>query len=281
MGYGISFWKGRQSNMTSVSSDVTMTAFEPVLAACGAYKSKRVSGSSCVDCSSATSTHLSAVILKQIFSQVTYNASPCSIYLYRCSFHSPTKKLMRLVVLKELHRNCLHCCIFVPLQAFVLKGFAFTIKYSERLNWGACKHLSLAFQNVWWTAGGMRQRQHQPYHSVHPHTVPWTRQTLPVVQMFCFCGSSFVPVPSINDGVWIASAGYTFFSSSVASAALFVFRRDPSAFASAHGSGPSGWAMTSFMFTLLLSATRISWLNGFYMPPEPHFGLSFGMSLCW
>ena len=48
------------------------------------------------------------------------------------------------------------------------------------------------------------------------------------------------------DGVRIASAGDTFFSSSVASAALFVFRRDPSAFGSAHGSGPSGWARTSF-----------------------------------
>ena len=42
------------------------------------------------------------------------------------------------------------------------------------------------------------------------------------------------------DGVVIASAGYTFFSSSLASAALFVLRRDPSAFASGYGSGSSG-----------------------------------------
>ena len=31
------------------------------------------------------------------------------------------------------------------------------------------------------------------------------------------------------------------------------FRRDPSAFANVHDSGPSGWARTSFMFTLILS----------------------------
>ena len=81
--------------MTSGSSDVTMTAFEPVLAPCSACKSKRVSGSSCVD---------------------------CSIYLYRYSSPSPTKNLMRLVLLKELHMNCLHCCMLCTLQAFVLKG---------------------------------------------------------------------------------------------------------------------------------------------------------------
>ena len=102
----------------------------------------------------------------------------CSIYLYRCSFHLPTNNFMRLVLLKEPHRNCLHCC-----QGFALKGCACTIKYSERLN--------LPFQNCCWTTGGIRKIQ--PYHSIHPHTVPWTRHTLPVVQMFCCCHSSFVP----------------------------------------------------------------------------------------
>ena len=74
-----------------------------------------------------------------------------------------------------------------------------------------------------------------------------------------------IPIPSMMQvgRVRIASAGDPFFSNSVASAALFVFRRDPSAFASAHDSGPRGWAMTSFMFTLLLSATRIIGLNRF------------------
>ena len=86
--------------------------------------------------------------------------------------------------------------------------------------------------------------------------------------MFRCCRSSFVPDPShqwlsLVGGVRIASAGNTVFSSSVASAALFVFRRDPSAFASAHGSGPSGWTRTFVMFTLLLSATRIVWLKRF------------------
>ena len=42
------------------------------------------------------------------------------------------------------------------------------------------------------------------------------------------------------DGVGMCSAGNTFFSSSLASATLFVFRKDPSAFANAHGSGPMG-----------------------------------------
>ena len=41
------------------------------------------------------------------------------------------------------------------------------------------------------------------------------------------------------DGVGIVSSGDTLLSNSLANAALFVFRRDPSAFASVHGSGPS------------------------------------------
>ena len=68
------------------------------------------------------------------------------------------------------------------------------------------------------------------------------------------------------DGVGIVSAGDTFFSNSLANVALFVFRRDPSAFASVHGSGPSGGGgggRTSFMSTLLLSATRIICLKKF------------------
>ena len=75
------------------------------------------------------------------------------------------------------------------------------------------------------------------------------------------------PIPSMIqvDGVGIVSAGDTFFSNSLANAALFVFRRDPFAFASVHGSGPSGGGggRTSFMSTLLLSATRIIWLTKF------------------
>ena len=42
------------------------------------------------------------------------------------------------------------------------------------------------------------------------------------------------------DGVGIVSSGDTFLSNSLANAELFVFHRDPSAFASVHGSGPSG-----------------------------------------
>ena len=40
-------------------------------------------------------------------------------------------------------------------------------------------------------------------------------------------------------------------------------RGDPSAFASAHGSGPCGWSRTYFMFTFVSSATRIVWIKRF------------------
>ena len=49
-----------------------------------------------------------------------------------------------------------------------------------------------------------------------------------------------IPLMIQVDGVGIVSAGDIFFSNSLANVALFVFRRDPSAFASVHGSGPSG-----------------------------------------
>ena len=150
-----------------------MTAFEPVLAACSAWKSKRVYASPCVDCTSATSTHSSAVILKQVSSQVTYNALPCSIYLYRCRFHSPAKNLRRLVLLKELNRNCLHCCMCMlcPPACICIEGVCLNHQrvWMTKLR---CVYLGWVFQIFWWTAGGMRQRQHQPYHSVHLHTVP-------------------------------------------------------------------------------------------------------------
>ena len=123
-------WKARQSNMTSVSSAVTMTAFEPVIVACNAYKSKQVSASSCVDCSSATSTHPSAVILEQVSSQVTYNALSCSISLYHCIVHSPTKA--RLV---EGTAQDFSALLYVvsSYQAFVLNGCVCTSVYSFRM----------------------------------------------------------------------------------------------------------------------------------------------------
>ena len=133
MEHGISFWKARQSNMTSGSSDVTMTAFEPVLAACNAYKSKRVSASSCVDYSSATSIHSSAIILKQVSSRLHKMTCHAALSLYHCSFHSPTQNLTRLVLLNELHRifSIVVCC--VPLQAMVLKGCVCTLVSSFRI----------------------------------------------------------------------------------------------------------------------------------------------------
>ena len=270
--------------MTSVSSDVTMTAFEPVLAACRSFKRKRVSASSCVDCSPATSTHSSAVILKQVSSQVTHNALPCCIHLYRCSFDSPTKNLMRLAC----WRNCIGlvstavCC--VPPQALLLNGCACTINYSERLNRGACRRFSLSeyLMDSW------------RYASKPTTTLPLCTPTYSTMDKTdsASCGNVFMvpfilcttPIPSMMqvDGVRVDSTWDTFFSSSVAIAGLFVFRRDPSAFASAHGSGPSGWAKTSFMFTLILSATRIIWLKRFRSAFRTTFWhLSRECADCW
>ena len=118
--------------MTSVSSDVTMIAFEPVLAACNACIRKRVSASSCVDCNSATSTHLSVVILKQVSFAGYYYALPCSIHMYHCSFHSPTNNLMRLVSLKELHRKFLHCCMFSVSES-LMDGWRYASKTTSTL----------------------------------------------------------------------------------------------------------------------------------------------------
>ena len=110
------------------------------------------------------------------------NTLPCCISLYRCSFHSPTKNLMMLVLLNELLRNFLHCCMLCPFAKHVYWRVLLAHRFS----------LSESLMDGW----RYTSRQHQPYHSVHPHTVPWTRQTVPVVQMFCCCRSFFVPDPS-------------------------------------------------------------------------------------
>ena len=106
-----------------------------------------------------------------------------SLAAYRCSFHLPTQNLMTLVLLKQLQRNCLHYCMLCPIarRLFLWVFLSPRFSLSESLR----------------TAGGIRrQRQHQPYHPVRPHTVPWTRQTLPVVQIVCCFRSSIVPDPS-------------------------------------------------------------------------------------
>ena len=110
-----------------------MTVFEPVLAAgnvCTCFiacKSKLVAASSCVDCSSATSTHSTAVILKQVSSQVTYNALPYSISRYRCSFHSPTKNVIEACLVEGTAQElCPLVYVVSPCQVFELKGCACT-----------------------------------------------------------------------------------------------------------------------------------------------------------
>ena len=174
--------------MTSVSSAVTMTAFEPVIVACNAYKSKQVSASSCVDCSSATSTHSSAVILEQVSSQVTYNALSCSISLYHCIVHSPTKNCMRPVLLKELHRNFLHCCMLCP----PTRHFYWTVVLAHRF----------ILSDFLMDGGDIRQIQHQPYHSVHQHTVLWTRQTASCANVLLLPFILLYQTYPINDTGW-------------------------------------------------------------------------------
>ena len=204
MGQGISFWKARQSNMTSVSSAVTMTAFDPVLAACSACKSKRVSASSCVDCSSATSTHSSVVILKQMSSQVTHNALPCSISLYICPFHSPTKNLLRLVLLNELLRHFIHFCMLCPLAKHVYR----TVVLAHRLR------LSESLMDGWRYTSKTTSTLPlcPPTYSTMPNTDSVSCANV-LLLPFILCTR---PIPSMIqvDGVGIASAGDTFFSSS-------------------------------------------------------------------
>ena len=206
-----------------------MTAFEPVLVACNAYKNKQVYASSCVGSSSATSTQASAVILEQVSSQVTYNAMSCSISLYHCIVHSPTKNFMRPVLWKELHGNVLHCCMLCPPARH----------FTERL----CLYIGLVFHNRLWAVVVYVKDNINPT-TLSTNMQYYGKDRLPVVQMFCCCRSSFCTkhIPSMTqvDGVGITSARDTFSSSSLVNAVLFVFRRDPSAFASAHGSGHSG-----------------------------------------
>ena len=85
---------------------------------------------------------------------------------------------------------------------------------------------------------------------------------MPGVQTSCCCRSSSAPSSFLNNA-GIYSAGETFVSNSLASAALFVFHKDPSAFASAQGRGLSGWARASLMCSCLLWATRIMSPNKF------------------
>ena len=54
---------------------------------------------------------------------------------------------------------------------------------------------------------------------------------------FIFCTKLFPSVMQVDES-GISSAGETFLSNSLASAALFVFHKDPSAFARAQGRGP-------------------------------------------
>ena len=44
------------------------------------------------------------------------------IYMYRCRFHSPTKSLTRIVLLKELYRHFLQCCMMCPHSGICTEG---------------------------------------------------------------------------------------------------------------------------------------------------------------
>ena len=53
---------------------------------------------------------------------------------------------------------------------------------------GMCLQLGLVFRNLWLTADGIRQRQRQLNHSVHPRTVSWSRQISRRRYIFLKCG---------------------------------------------------------------------------------------------
>ena len=140
-------------------------------------KSKQVSASWCVDCSSATSTHSSAVIVKQVSSQVTYNALPCSIPLYRCSFHWSANHELDEVRLVEGTGivSTADCCVLLP-------GIC-----TE----GLCLHLGLVFDGQL----AVYARDNINPATLYTHIQYHGLTTLPVVQMFCCCRSSSVPDP--------------------------------------------------------------------------------------
>ena len=81
------------------------------------------------------------------------------------------------------------------------------------------------------------------------------------------------------DGWRNSSAAGTFFCSSFASAALLVFRGDPSTVDSAQGRGPKGWQKTSVMWSCLFSAVITIWpkraLSAFRMILFPVLLLNF------
>jgi len=101
-----------------------------------------------------------------------------------------------------------------------------------------------------------------------------------------------IPSMMVADSSGMSSAGETFFSNSLARAALLALRSDPSSLASAQGKGPSGRAKTSLICRFLLSAVMTiwpnsllsafrttslarPWLRGFFLMSENVFSLIF------
>ena len=127
----MSFWKVRQNTtMTSVSSAVTMTTFEPVLVASNACMSKRVRFLLCVDYRSATSAHSSRHLVTGFFTGHN-SALPClATILYRghskfLFFHQELDEA-GLVTATALELSPLLDVVCVPLQGSVLNGCVFT-----------------------------------------------------------------------------------------------------------------------------------------------------------
>ena len=112
---------------------------------------------------------------------------PC-LAAYRCIVHSPTKNFMRHVLWKELHMNFLHCCMLCP----PTRHLYWTVVLAHRFS------LSESLMDD----GGIRQRQHQPYHSVHQYAVLWTRQTASCANVLLLPFILLYQTYPINDTGW-------------------------------------------------------------------------------
>ena len=245
-GQEIAFWKARQRNMTSVSSAVRD------------YDCLRAS--SCrMECMQASVCFLLRGLQLRHFHPFICCHLEAGFFAYPWIAVVSTRQPIiwwDFVLLKELHRNFLHCCMLCP----------------------PARHL-------YWSVVLARRFMLSEYltdvkDNTNPTTLSTTYSAMDKTDSvtwanICCCHSSFIPSMMQVDGIGIASAsaGDKKFSSSLARSVIFVFRKDPSAFASAPGNvAMAPVDRTSFMFTLLLSATRIIWLKRF---------LSAFTTTCW
>lgn len=138
----MSFWKPRQSTMISVSSAVVITAFEPALAAWNACRSKRASASSCVQCNSATSSHLSLVHFGHVQDLTMQRFSVLWAFpLFHRKFHETGLvggTTMEFRPLSDMVSPCqvlvLECCVCTPVHSFSFIDWSLAVYIKNNIN---------------------------------------------------------------------------------------------------------------------------------------------------